>query len=157
MSLNGVGRRSGGFTLLEVLVAAVILALGLLGMASVHTISQRHNHSAYLRSQAVLQIYDISDRMRANPVALQAGAFDAVTPPAGTPPAVNCKTAPDGCTPAELATFDIWTWNTANALLLPSGQGVVNANPAAGTYTVTVRWDDDRQGSLEEFSAEFQP
>lgn len=55
-----------GFTLIEVMVALVILAVGLLGMASLMTRSQQSNESAYSRSQATLMAYDIIERMRAN-------------------------------------------------------------------------------------------
>lgn len=56
----------GGFTLIEVMVALVILAVGLLGMASLMTRSQQSNESAYSRSQAALMAYDIIERMRTN-------------------------------------------------------------------------------------------
>ena len=58
--------RISGFTLLEVLVALVILSIGLLGLAGLQAASLRYNHSSYLRSQATLIAYDIVDRMRAN-------------------------------------------------------------------------------------------
>ncbi|MDC7823681.1 type IV pilus modification protein PilV [Pseudomonas sp. BLCC-B13] len=58
--------RCGGFTLIEVMVALVILAVGLLGMASLMTRSQQSNESAYSRSQAALMAYDIIERMRTN-------------------------------------------------------------------------------------------
>ncbi len=55
-----------GFTLIEVMVAVVILAVGLLGMASLMARSQKSNESAYSRSQATLMAYDIVERMRTN-------------------------------------------------------------------------------------------
>jgi type IV pilus assembly protein PilV len=60
----------GGFTLVEVLVAALVLAVGLLGLAGLQLASMKSNHSAYLRSQATVAAYDLLDRMRADP-----GAF----------------------------------------------------------------------------------
>ncbi|MGE6528925.1 type IV pilus modification protein PilV [Pseudomonas sp. NPDC077382] len=60
---------SRGFTLVEVMVALVILAIGLLGMATLMMNSLQSNESAYSRSQATLMAYDILDRMRANKVA----------------------------------------------------------------------------------------
>ncbi len=60
---------SQGFTLVEVMVAVVILAIGLLGMATLMMNSLQSNESAYSRSQATLLAYDILDRMRVNKVA----------------------------------------------------------------------------------------
>ncbi len=68
MQLNHLSKkhRSRGFTLLEVLVAMVVLSVGLLGLSGLQTSSLRNNHSAFLRSQATLVSNDIIDRMRAN-------------------------------------------------------------------------------------------
>lgn len=60
--------RNQGFTLVEVMVAVVILAIGLLGMATLMMGSLQSSESAYSRSQATLMAYDILDRMRANKV-----------------------------------------------------------------------------------------
>ena len=55
---------NGGFTLIEVMVAVVVLAVGLLGMASLMVRSQQSNEGAYSRSQASILAYDIIERMR---------------------------------------------------------------------------------------------
>src|SRR5574343_439121 len=55
-----------GFTLIEVLIAMLVLAIGLLGLATLQTYSLRSNLSAYTRGQATQLLYDMSDRMRAN-------------------------------------------------------------------------------------------
>lgn len=66
--INPVKTHSQGFTLVEVMVAVVILAIGLLGMATLMMSSLQSSESAYSRSQASLMAYDILDRMRANKV-----------------------------------------------------------------------------------------
>ncbi len=55
-----------GFTLIEVLIAMLVLAVGLLGLAGLQATSLRNNQSAYNRSQATQLAYDLADRMRAN-------------------------------------------------------------------------------------------
>jgi type IV pilus assembly protein PilV len=147
-----------GFTLIEILVSVLIFAMGLLGLASLHVVGQRSNHDAFLRSQAIIQAYDMADRMRVNRAGVEAGAYDAITPPAGS--ASNaCLTS--GCTSAELAAIDAAEWQSANANILPLGQGSVTANNN-GTYTITVTWDEDRDGLITEdvdtsFTTEVRP
>ncbi|MGI9304444.1 MAG: type IV pilus modification protein PilV, partial [Gammaproteobacteria bacterium] len=55
-----------GFTLLEVLIATVVLSIGLIGLAALMIQGQKFNRSALNRSQATFIAYDMADRMRAN-------------------------------------------------------------------------------------------
>lgn len=71
MSREGSMRRAnrrqvGGFSLIEVLVALVILALGLLGFALLQTLNLRYTQSANYRTQATNLAYDLLDQMRSN-------------------------------------------------------------------------------------------
>jgi len=65
-----------GATLIEVLVAIVVLSIGLLGLAGLQATSIQANQGAYYRSQASILAADITDRMRANRKAAQAGAYN---------------------------------------------------------------------------------
>lgn len=56
-----------GFTLLEVLIAMVVFAIGMLGLAGMQGTALKDNNDAYMRSQAVFFAYDMGDRIRANP------------------------------------------------------------------------------------------
>ena len=58
-------RRQRGFSLIEVLVAMLVLAIGLLGLAALQTQGVRFNHDAYVRSNATALAYEIMDKMRA--------------------------------------------------------------------------------------------
>ena len=64
-----------GFTMVEVLVTLVILAVGLLGLAGLQATSLRNTESAYQRSQAAILAYDMLDRMRANSAGVANGRF----------------------------------------------------------------------------------
>ncbi|HLE93281.1 MAG TPA: type IV pilus modification protein PilV, partial [Sulfuricaulis sp.] len=55
-----------GFSLIEVLVALLVLSIGLLGLAALQTTSLQYNTGSYFRTQATFLAYDIIDRMRAN-------------------------------------------------------------------------------------------
>jgi len=137
-----------GFTLLEVLIALLVLSIGLLGLAALQTTGLRSNEMASMRTTSTMLAYDISDRMRANPQGTIDGDYiidsDPVT---GTIPDCTSASSTD-CTTAELATFDLSQWKTALAQL-PGGQGDISQ--AAGTplvNTITVRWDENRTGAI---------
>jgi type IV pilus assembly protein PilV len=127
-----LSHRAGGFTLIEALVALVVLSIGLLGVAALQLSSLRSNHSSSLRSQATLLAYDIVDRMRANQSAATNGAYD-----------IALTSTPSGGT---VAGDDLVRWKQNLANTLPSGTGAV-ARTGAGSatkFTVTVQWDDSR-------------
>ena len=145
-----------GFTLLEVLVAIIVISIGLLGLAGLQARGMQANHSSMLRTIATYQAYDMADRMRANIQGVNSGAYNSLS---GTPSDPGCVST--GCTPATMATSDLYSWNTSNAVLLPSGQGVVclDSTPDDGTqsspacdglgtiYAIKIWWIDDHSGS----------
>ena len=55
-----------GFSLIEMMIALVILSIGLLGIAALQSRGQQFNHAAYVRTQATLSAYEIMDMMRMN-------------------------------------------------------------------------------------------
>src|ERR1700751_2065618 len=63
-SAGGVVER--GFTLLEVLIAMLVMSIGLLGIGKLMMLSARANDSAYMRTQATALAYTILDAMRSN-------------------------------------------------------------------------------------------
>ena len=134
--------RNHGFTLLEVMIALVIFSFGLLALAALMAKGLQYNTSALHRSYASSQAYDMADRMRANRLGIDAGNYDSVSG-AGTDP--GCISS--GCTPAQMAQYDGWAWNSVNATVLPSGSGTIARSGT--TYTLTLRWDDDRDGDAD--------
>ncbi|MDG2237675.1 MAG: type IV pilus modification protein PilV [Arenicellales bacterium] len=143
--------KANGFTLLEVLIALVIFSFGLLALAALMAKGLQYNTSALHRSYASAQAYDIADRMRANRLGITAGNYDSISGVGSDPGCIAT-----GCTPAQMAQYDGWAWNSANAALLPSGSGSVTTNGT--TYTITVTWDDDRDGPpLDNFVFQLQP
>ena len=62
-------RRVGGFTLIEVLIALIILSVGMLGIAGLYVHSMQAGRTSMLRHNAVTMAGDVADRIRANPIA----------------------------------------------------------------------------------------
>lgn len=151
-------RSQGGFTLIEVLVSALILAIGLVGVAGLQAMSLKNNQSAYMRSQATALAYDLADRMRSNVDAANAGSYA----PGAAAVRATCTTS-TGCSAQQLAQNDVSEWQSALAGNLPLGTGFVciDSTPndgsgvgdaqcdGAGTqFSVKVWWDDNRDGAV---------
>jgi len=135
-------REHGGFTLLEALVAIVVLSIGLLGLAALQATALSFNSSAYQRSQATYLAYDILDRMRANLCRARAGDYDLTL-------------ADDVPTDTTLAATDLREWRRAAGNLLPSGTGSIARN--GNIVTITIQWDDSRgQNPVQQFSTTTQ-
>ena len=151
MTTHHTGNRDrhigGGFTLLEVLIALLVLSIGLLGIGKMMLLSARANDSAYMRSQATALAYTMLDAMRANRVAAISQGYDTAQV---VPVQLACATAAPGCTSGQVAQNDTFLWNQALATALPNGAGTVvtatapdrvtNANNI--TATITVTWSD---------------
>jgi len=145
MKLSNRHRHSSqtGFTLLEVLVAVVVLSIGLLGLAGLQASGLAQNNTAYQRTQATLLAYDMLDRMRANYDGVRLGYYNSVAAGSATDP--GCIT--QGCTVQQLATYDNYSWGIRLTQALPSGYGTVLGNGLNSTFTITVMWDQDRTGA----------
>ena len=111
--------------MIEALVAILILAIGLLGLAFLQAQGLKFNTSAYARTQASILASDIIDRMRIN--GAQAGTY-ATTSATGT------------CDPtATTVQNDVTCWNALLASNLPGGNGTI-ANLGGNAYSITVSW-----------------
>jgi type IV pilus assembly protein PilV len=144
--------RQRGITLVESLVALVVLSVGMLGIAALFVASVRYNRTAMLRTQAINLVSDMSDRIRANATA--GAAYDLASygaAPATRDCAPSDASGGDNCTIEELAQDDLARWLAAvETALPPTGDeepaAVVEFTPAAGggpdRYTVQVRWQE---------------
>lgn len=149
-------RRERGFTMVEMLVAMVVLAIGLLGIAALYLDSLRAGRTAIFRTQAVNLAADMADRIRSN----RAAGLDYDAAYTDTPVEVAACATTAGCTPQELALSDLALWKAAIAVALPGGGGQVQvtAPAAAGettSYVVTVRWSEVGADQPLEFQLAF--
>ncbi len=143
----GAIKNCAGVSLLEVLITVLVLAVGLLGIASMQVLGVQHNQSAHSRSQASLLAYDIMDRMRNNydASASYSKAFtDVPSAPVNTE---NC--ALTTCTPAQIAAYDLYYWDKSVDELLPNSENAISyVDTASGSriFTIQIRWQDSRRG-----------
>jgi len=129
-------RNSRGFTLIEVLIALIIMSVGMLGIAGLYVHSMQAGRTSVLRHNAVTLAGDIADRIRANP---RAGAAYAL---AGANN--NCVASGIDCTIGEMAAHDIFLWDQQAANTLPNGQVnvVFNNGVVPPTYQITITWTE---------------
>ena len=121
-------RRQGqqGFTLLEILVAVLIMAIGVLGVIMLEGLALKNNHSAYQRTQATLLSYDLMDRIRANRAMVD--DYDA------TP----ISTASNSFVKADLA-----EWEARLLKVLPTASHARSISD--DKFTVSISWSDNRE------------
>lgn len=140
MNIARMAKYQSGFTLLEVLVAMIVLSIGLLGLSGLQTSSLRSNHSAFMRSQATTLTMDIMDRMRANREGAVAGSYNINRSASASSSGCNAN-----CTTGQVAQNDLYQWRSM-VERLPGGESEVNVT-ADGVASVTVWWIDYRPGS----------
>ena len=142
-------RRTAGFSLIEVLIALVILSVGLLGIAAMVSVSLKSKDSSFMRTQATTLTAAILDRMRANRATATAAGYDVTFTSAlpSTPPTDGCiKTVSTAtCTPTDIAAVDLQEWRNDLANL-PCGVGSIatTINNQMTQATITVQWSDQR-------------
>lgn len=125
--------RHAGFTLLEVLIALIIVSIGLLGVAAMQASTLKNAGSSKYRSAAISLTADMADRMRANLEGVVEGNMavntgynrprTALADAAYTTPNAACRST--GCLPAAMALDDLGSWQQRLATSLPRGTGVV--------------------------------
>jgi type IV pilus assembly protein PilV len=132
---------ASGFSLVEVLVAYVVLAIGLLGAATLLLEAMAGDRAALERTRAVTLASDMIERIRAN---RDAGAAYDTGDGAGVPALdAACEQVDGGCTAEAMAGHDLRRWLDAIAEQLPRGIGTVDVVPLAQgrlRYTVTIAW-----------------
>jgi len=131
-----VTRKVRGFTLIEVLIALVILSVGMLGIAGLYVHSMQAGRTSVLRHNAVTLAGDVADRIRANPRAGPAYGLAGGNN--------NCVAAGIDCTPGEMAAHDIFLWDQQAAATMPNGTVTIvfNNGIIPPTYQITVAWTE---------------
>jgi type IV pilus assembly protein PilV len=142
--------RQPGFSLIEVMVALLVLSLGLVGGMGMQLAALRTRHQSALLSQAVTLAAGMADRMRANSGQMNAADslnpylnqfYDTDTDGAPAPSSVSCFAAA-GCTGAQLAAFDLLELKRQLGALLPAGRlAICRDTPAWDEAGRGLRWE----------------
>lgn len=119
-----------GFSLLEVLITLVIIAIGMMGFAAMMLNSMKNNRMAMQRSTATFYAYDIIDCMRVNPNGNYTREFADAIP---------------SDTSTSVADKDLHLWLTALSAGLPSGAAKITI--LGNTVTVQIRWAESLNAS----------
>lgn len=133
-ALQRLGRQKG-MTLLELLVAVLVLSVGMLGVAGLQTANMRNSQSAHQRTVAVLLASGMAERIRANKTLALTGAFKL---------SMTCAplTAVGAIHQLEHKNWIDEIHDAINSA--PTTCGEVTYDFGTRTYTITVHWDDSR-------------
>jgi len=155
-------RACQGATLLEVMIAVLIIGVGLLGIASLQVAALQGANNAQFRSRATDLAASLADRMRANLAADNDYRFDAEFDcDTDAPPTNVCAMLPSAtdqagiveCTPKQMAVYDVWEIQCTNGVrsALPGGTLVVACTDSDADDT-----DDCSDNSVFQISVTWQ-
>lgn len=149
--------RQYGASMLEVLVALLVMSLGLLGMAGLQAATTKYRVNVQSHAAVAQLVSELSERMRINPDAT-GPEFDpsmgggsslytlektwAVQSAATLEGAKNCLSS--SCSAQERADFDMLGWRQRVRDLLPQGRAMVQGDRRSG-IRVTLMWMDKEQ------------
>ena len=148
---------SSGFTLIEVLVALSILAVGMLANLSLAIEGLRASRHALNETAAAMLVADLGDRVRVNRIAAPAYGLDEDT--VLTAPPKTCITVGD-CSSSDVAGLDLYEWQRDVYESLPdaltSVQIVPTGTSPAHLVTITIRWTQTGAAAKAEFALTVQ-
>lgn len=143
-----------GLSLVEVLVAVVVLSIGVLGAVGMQAASMQSTKEVRNQAVAVALVKELAEKMRGNhAVAIDttpaANPYlrDATLPPSAIlpVPSPNCATA--SCTPAQMAAWDIWEWQLRLRDALPSPRVRICMDAAPFNSAGEAQWDCTASGN----------
>jgi type IV pilus assembly protein PilV len=131
-----------GATLVEILVAVIILSFGLLGIAAMQTRALQGNQSSLQRSQAIMLNNSLLDAMRIDKANMIAGKYQ-----------VTEVEDESGISEPGLPGVNLKDWiRTADQIVGSSSRGTVSCNLVNNVCSVTLKWDDSKAGGLSDQS-----
>ena len=142
-----ISRNQRGFSLIEVLIAVVIVGIGLLGIAALQITTNVYNEASLHRGQATMLAREMIERMRVNVDEAKAGSYDINALPTLT---TDCTGAATDCTPAQMREHDLRSWSARVVALLPGGDATIGTDTTVDpvAITVTMIWAGRRSAGM---------
>ncbi|MBM4195901.1 MAG: type IV pilus modification protein PilV [Gammaproteobacteria bacterium] len=141
-----------GVTLVESLVALVVVSVGMLGVAAMYVDGLRASRTSTFRQAAVTLASDLADRIRLNPAAGVAYA--------GDDEINDCVNGDEDCSPEELAADDLAWWRAEVGRLLPGGDAEIDVDagavPEVQSYSIALSWVEPGATDLSRYVLEIE-
>lgn len=133
---NRTPQRQRGFSLVEVLIALVIMSVGMLGIAGLYVQSMQAGRTSLLRHHAVTLAGDVADRIRANPragISYEGAGLNG-----------SCVSGVVDCDEVAMAGHDILLWKQQAVDSLPAGDVEITFDDTGvpPLYTINVTWSE---------------
>jgi type IV pilus assembly protein PilV len=157
--ISAASRRTRGFTLLEVLVALVILSIGLLGLAAMQASALSSTHGSQMESIVALQARSLADAMSANPdywannTPIFTVTGTATAPVFGS----SAPTVPSGgclntiCTSTNMAGYDLQQWAAQLMSQVPGATAKITCSASAPVgCNITINWTEKAAAALNQ-------
>jgi type IV pilus assembly protein PilV len=181
--MKRVAARSRGFSLVEVMVAVIVICVGMLGIAKMQALSVSNTTTARLRSLAAIEAASLASAMHSNRqywantvlpfnVALNAGVITSSDGALAVQATADQATVPDNvcfgvqCAALPLAAFDVARWSTNLTGLLPNPAANISCPATPGivappSCTITISWSEkavaiNQQETTAAANAQFQ-
>jgi type IV pilus assembly protein PilV len=146
--MSTVKTLQSGFSLLEALLAVVILSIGLMGLAGMQMANLKTIHNSTQKQQATILLNDLTARVRNNFIGAKAGDYNDTAVTCGSPPSNTCTTT--SCSHTELAKMDLYQVlcgdggsNVGIKNSLTNGQlAITCATNCTQAVNIRLRWDE---------------
>ena len=163
------GPRHSGFSLLEVMVALIVMSVGLLGIAKMQALALASTATARTRSLAALEAASLASTMRADRAYWAAVTADpnvaitgtAVTAADATLLATSpaCDSVPNVCPASRIAARDLQEWATDLSQQIAGETAFINCTPsktAPTACTINIQWKEKQIASNQQQAAAAQ-
>lgn len=157
---RGLHQRQQGFSLIEVSVASLVFAIGLLGVAAMQRLAWQESNQNVWRDMALQLSEDFAERAKGNLVESQSGGYNLFG--AQVNPGYNCESTfnqanvGNFCVANEMSSVDRYAFSHAVETRLPDGNAEATQDPN-GLYRVVVSWVDPTNGENHQLETQFVP